>query len=135
MLYPGPQTNCMDTVTLRFRLQYTSAGAADFQLPEGAIDSNTRTSAGLYTLTLNEKYPVLIGGFGHVMTADTVNAGGDALVRIAPADYVAATGVLTYRVTSADGSTDAEDVANNDWIYFELTFARRSGQAPVGVIA
>ncbi len=135
VLYPAPLTNCPDTVTLRFRLQYASGAAADFQVPAGAIASNTRTSTGLYTMTLNEWYPVFIGGFGHVMTTDTASAGGDAIVHIAPADYDSTTGVLTYRVTSADGSSAVEDVADNDWVYFELTFARRSNGAPTGALA
>ncbi len=133
-LFPGPVSQAPELVTLRFRLQYTSGDEADFQVPAGSIASNTHTSTGLYTLTLNEMYPVFIGGFGHVMTTDTASAGGDAIVHIAPADYVATTGVLTYRVTSADGSSAVEDVADNDWIYFELTFCRRSEMAPTGAL-
>lgn len=133
-LYVGPVTNCLNSVVLRFRLQFTSAALADFVVPAGAIASNTRTSTGLYTLTLNEFYPVFIGGLATVMTQDTAAAGGDAMVKFFPTDYVASTGVLTYRVVSADGSSAVEDVADNDWIYFELTFARYSGQAPTGAI-
>lgn len=134
MLYPAPLTNCQDTVTLRFRLQYTSADKADFVVPAGAISSNTHTSTGLYTMTLNEMYPVFIGGHGHVMTAIAGVGTADLMVVIDVAGYVATTGVLTYSVVGADGGTAVEDVPDNDWIYFELTFARRSTGAPTGAI-
>lgn len=132
MLFTAPLTQAPELVTLRFRIQYTSAGAGDFVVPLGAIASNTRTSTGLYTLTLNEKYPVFLGGVAAVMSQDTASAGGDAVVKFFPTDYVATTGVLTFRVTSADGSSAVEDVADNDWIYFELTFCRKSGLCPTG---
>jgi hypothetical protein len=134
ILYPAPLTNEGNLVTLKFRLQYTSAGAADFVVPAGAIASNTRTSTGLYTLTLNEMYPVFLGGLANVMTQDTASAGGDAIVHFFPTDYAPTTGVLTYRVVSGDGSSAVEDVADNDWIYFELNFARRSTGCPSGAI-
>lgn len=134
MLFAAPLTNKSDLVTLRFRLQFTSAGSADFQVPAGAVASNTRTSAGLYAMTLNEKYPNFLGGLASVMTTDTASAGGDAVVKFFPTDYVASTGVLTYRVTSADGSSAVEDVADNDWIYFELTFFRKPDQATAGAL-
>lgn len=123
-----------ELVTLKFRLQYTSGGEADFQVPARSIASNTRTSTGLYTMTLNEKFPVFVGGFGHVMTAIAGVATADLRVSIDVAGYVATTGVLTYSVVGQDGSTAVEDVPDNDWVYFELTFCRRSGLAPTGAL-
>ncbi len=134
MLFSGPLSNVPEAVTLRFRLQYTSAALADFQVPAGSIASNTRTSTGLYTMTLNEKYPIFIGGNASVMTQDTAAAGGDAIVHFWPGDYDNTTGILTYRVVSADGSSAVEDVADDDWIFFELTFCRRSTLAPSGAL-
>ncbi len=107
MLYPAPLTNVMDAVTLRFRLQYTSADEADFVVPAGAISSNTHTSTGLYTMTLNEFYPVFIGGTGTVMTAVAGVGTADLKVVFDVAGYVASTGVLTYSVIGADGGTAA----------------------------
>jgi hypothetical protein len=141
VLYPAPLTNGQDLVTLKFRLQYTANALADFVKPAGAISSNTRTSEGLYTMTLNEMYPVFIGGFGHVMVAaaNAVTASSH-YVAIDPTDYVATTGVLTYRTLWHDhagastGPGVLADIADNDWVYFELTFARRSGGAPTGAI-
>ncbi len=132
-LFPAPLAGSPETVTLKFRLQYTSGALADFQLPAYSIASNTRTSMGLYTLTLNEFFPVFIGGTGTVMGPTEAN---DSKVVIDPDDYVPSTGVLTYRVMDddGDGTPALADVPDNEWVYFELTFCRRSGLAPVGAI-
>jgi hypothetical protein len=129
-----PLVQAPELITLKFRLQYTSADKADFQCPAKSIASNTHTSTGLYTMTFNEKYPVFIGGFGHVMTAIAGVGTDDLSVRIDVAGYVPTTGVLTYSVVGLDGTTAVEDVPDNDWIYFELTFCRRSTLCPVGAI-
>ncbi len=133
-LYPAAQTNAPELVTLRFRLQYTSADKADFQLPAGSIASNTHTSTGLYTLTLNEWFPVFVGGTATVMTAIAGAATADLRVSLDVAGYVPSTGVLTYNVVGQDGTSGLEDVPDNDWVYFELTFCRRSNMTPVGAL-
>ena len=128
-------------IRLSFRLQYDANAAADFQVPAGAIASNTRTSEGLYTMTLNKKYPVFVGGFGHVMVA-AANAvtGSSHYVAIDPVDYVASTGVLTYRTLWHDhagastGPGVLADIADNDWVYFELVFCDRSTMSPTGAL-
>lgn len=125
-----------ELITLKFRIQ--SAGAAttapDFQVPAGTVASATLASTGLYTVTLREKYPVFVGGHGHVMTAIAGVGTADLKVNIDVAGYVATTGVLTFSVVGADGSTAVEDVPDNDWIYLELTFCRRSTLCPTGAI-
>lgn len=139
ILYSAPETNAPNTVTLRFRLQYAADVKADFQLPAGSIASNTRTSEGLYTMTLNQFYPVFLGGRGEVMVlASSYLTAAGHRVSIDVADYVATTGVLTYRTGWADGAAGAAmvlaDIADNDWVYFELTFGRVSTQNPVGAL-
>ncbi len=125
--------NAGDLVTVKARIQ--SAGAAtnapDFQVPAGTFSAATHASTGVYTVTMAQglRFPVFLGGFGHVMTADVANAGGDALVHIAADGYVASTGVLTFQVTSADGSTAVEAVADDEWIYLELNFCRKTSSA------
>jgi hypothetical protein len=128
-----PLVQAPELITLKFRLQYTSGGEADFQVPAYSIASNTWTSTGLYTLTLNEKYPVFIGGFASVMGPTEAN---DSKVVIDPDDYAPTTGVLTYRVMDddGDGTPALADVPDNEWVYFELTFCRRSGLAPTGAL-
>lgn len=126
-----PLVQAPELITLKFRLQYTTNGEADFQLPANSITSNSWTSTGLYTMTLNEKYPVFVGGLAQVMGATEAH---QQYVVIDPADYVSSTGVLTYRVMEADGSAALADVANNEWIYFELTFCRRSTLCPQGAL-
>lgn len=139
-LYPAPESNLLRSVKLQFRLQYAADVKADFVVPAGAISSNTRTSEGLYTLTLNQAYPLFVGGHGHVMVAAaSVLTASNHRVCIDPADYNAATGVLTYRTGWTDGAAGAAlvlaDIADNDWVYFELTFMYYSGQAPTGAIS
>lgn len=134
VLYGIHEVNSPEQVVLRFRLQYTTNGEADFQVPAGAVSSNTRTGTGVYTLTLNALYPVLVGGEAKHMTAGTGAAVADLMVKFAPEDYVASTGVLTYRVTSLDGAAAVADVPNDEWVYFELVFAKRSAGAPTGAL-
>ena len=139
-LWPSPLAGAPEQVTLKFRLQYAANAAPDIHLPDGLmIESCTRSGEGVYTLKLSEKFPVFVGGFGHAMVASAnfATAGGHQ-VHIDPADYVASTGVLTYRTGWADGAAGAAlvpaDIADNDWVYFELTFCRRSTLAPSGAI-
>lgn len=141
VLYPAPLSISPELVTLKFRLQYAANVKADFQVPASSIASNTRTSEGLYTMTLNEKYPVFVGGFGHVMVlASSVVTASSHYVAMDPADYVASTGVLTYRTLWHDhagastGPGVLADIADNDWVYFELTFCRRNRLAPSGAL-
>lgn len=137
MLHAAPLTQAPELVTLRFRLQYVTDAVPDFQRPAGSVASNTRTSEGLYTMTLNEKYPVLIGAVAHVMPASANYATlGGLRCTVDVADYVASTGVLTYRTGWGDGAGTGAmtlaDVADNDWVYFELTFSRKHDLSPVG---
>ncbi len=134
-------TSSAELITLKFRLQYAANVKADFQVPARSIASNTRSNEGIYTMTLRDKFPVFVGGFGHVMVAaaNAVTASSH-YVAIDVADYVATTGVLTYRTLWHDhagastGPGVLADIADNDWVYFELTFCRRSGLAPTGAL-
>ena len=125
-----------ELITIKARIQ--SAGAAatapDFQVPAGTFAVATLASTGLYTVTLREKYPVFVGGQGTVMTAIAGVGTADLQVVFDVAGYNATTGVLTFSVVGADGGTAIEDVPDNDWIYLELTFCRRSGLAPTGAL-
>lgn len=136
ILYPAPLSTSPELVTIKARIQ--SAGAAatapDFQVPAGTFAAATLASTGLYTVTLREWYPVFVGGIGQVMTAVAGVGTADLRVVFDVAGYDPATGVLTFSVVGTDGSTAIEDVPDNDWIYLELTFCRRSGLAPSGAL-
>jgi hypothetical protein len=129
-----PLVQAPELITLKFRLQYTSGGEADFQVPAYSILDATAETNGVYTLTMNEKYPVFVGGFGHYMCAAEDNA---FIVNILPTDYVSSTGVLTVTLFTddGDGTYTAENGVDDDWVYFELTFCRRSTLCPTGAIA
>jgi hypothetical protein len=134
-LYPAPLSGSPELVTLKFRFQVGATGGAepDFIVPASCgVHGVTRDgSAGLYTITFSEKYPVFIGCLGHVMEATPAH---DLIVKADVADYDAALGTLIITVVGVDGSTAAEDVIENDWVYMEVTFCKRSELAPSGAI-
>lgn len=133
-----PMVQAPELITLKFRIQLAaSTGNPDFQVPANSIADATAETGGVYTLTMNEKYPVFVGGFGHVM-AEAIASTADVYrcVNITPDGYDSATGILTVTLLTDDG--DGTDTAENgqadDWVYFELTFCRRSTLCPVGAI-
>lgn len=136
--YPG-LVQAPELITLKFRIQLAATTSnPDFQVPANSVADATAETAGVYTLTLNEKYPVFVGGFGFVM-AEAIASTNDSWrhVNITPDGYVASTGVLTVTILTddGDGTDTAENGIDDDWVYFELTFCRRSTLCPVGAIA
>jgi hypothetical protein len=130
-----PLVQAPELITLKFRIQLAATtGNPDFQVPANSILDATAETNGVYTLTMNEKYPVFVGGFGHYMCAAEDNA---FIVNILPTDYVSSTGVLTVTLFTddGDGTYTAENGVDDDWVYFELTFCRRSTLCPTGAIA
>lgn len=119
MMSAGPEV-----VAVVFRFQAGAAGGAepDFQVPAGAVANVTRDgSAGLYSITFNEKYPVFLGLVGSVHEATPVN---DLNIKADIADYSATTGVLTISVVGYDGAVAAEDVVEDDWVFIVAYFMR-----------
>lgn len=131
--------NAPEVVTVKGRIQ--SAGAAtnppDFQVPAGTFVSATHATTGVYTVKLPIKYPRFIGGIGSVHTAIGTpgTSTADLLVVFDVAGYDATTGILTFTVVGADGGTAAEAVPDNDWIYLELTFSRKTVLNQSGALA
>jgi hypothetical protein len=126
-----------ELITIKARIQSAGATTApDFQVPAGTFAAATNTVAGVYTVTLREKYPTFVGGIGSVLTAIGTpgTSTADLVVVFDAAGYDSTTGVLTFTVVGADGGTAAEDVPDNDWIYLELTFCRRSTLCPSGAL-
>lgn len=129
-------TTSPETVTLKFRFQINGTSDPDACLPafQGVSDV-TRNAAGVFDVTFTEKYPTYIGHTGSVMgdsgaTLGLIVQGSD------PADYSSTTGVL--RVRTVDTYTDATpapaDPVDNDWVFLEVTFCRRSNLCPSGSI-
>jgi hypothetical protein len=115
-----------EVVAVPFRFQVAAAGGAepDFQVPAGAVSVVTRDgSAGLYSVTFREKYPIFLGVVGTVLEATPAH---DLIVKTSVASYSATTGVLTLTVVGADGTTAAEDVIDNDWVFVVAYFIRRT---------
>jgi hypothetical protein len=131
-----PLVQAPELITLKFRIQFAATtGDPDFQVPANSIATATADTGGVYSLTLNEKYPVFVGGFGSYMAADGT---ADAyVVNILPSGYDSDTGVLTVTLFTddGDGTYTAENGIDNDWLYLELTFCRRSTLCPSGAIA
>lgn len=134
-----PLVQAPELITLKFRIQLAaSTGNPDFQVPANSIKDAVAATGGVYTLELNEKYPVFVGGFGYVM-AEAIGSSSDVYrpVNITPDGYDSTTGVLTVTLLTddGDGTDTAENGQDNDWVYFELTFCRRSTLCPTGAIA
>lgn len=124
--------NSPEQVTIKFRFQINGTSDPDNVVPAlSGVTEVTRTSAGLFVVTFAEKWPVFIGATGSVLEATQAH---DLIVKTSVAGYVPSTGLLTLTVVGADGSTAAEDPPDNDWVYVEATFCRRSGLAPSGAI-
>jgi len=127
-----------EQVTLKFRFQVQAPGAndPDFQLPAGAVSDVVRSATGTYAITLKqgERWPAFLGLNGTVMTASGVGLG--AIVQAAVADYVPSTGVLTVRVVDpyTDTTPAPIDPADNDWVYVEATFIRRTSMSSAGPV-
>jgi hypothetical protein len=135
VLYPAPLANSPELVTLKFRIQLAATtGDPDFQVPANSIATATAETNGVYTMTMNEFYPVFVGGFGSYMCDAEDNV---FHVNIKPSDYDASTGILTVTLFTddGDGTYTAENGVADDWVYFELTFCRRNQLAPSGAIA
>lgn len=124
-----------ELVVVKFRFQVQAAGGGnhpDVLRPasQGVTDV-VNISAGVYDIYFAEKYPVFLGMVGTVLEATPAH---DLIVKCSVAGYSATTGILRVTVVGADGSTAAEEPADNDWVYIEATFCRRNQLVPSGSI-
>jgi hypothetical protein len=120
-------------VVLRFQAGATGGAEPDFQVPAGSVIDVTRDgSAGVYTVTFNEKYPVFLGMVGSVHEATPAH---DLIVKCDVADYDNAAGTLILTVVGVDGGTAAEDVIEDDWVFLVCYFGRRTALSATGAIA
>lgn len=134
MLAPFVATSALpEQVRYCFRFQINGTSDPDFIMPAGAVKDITRSSAGVFVVKLNDgQRPAgLVGLVGSVLEATQAH---DLMVKGSVAGYDATTGFLTITVVGADGTTAAEDPADNDWVYVEATFQRRSVYATAGSI-
>lgn len=107
---------------LAFRCQFVTDAAPDFVIPAGACTTPVRTSEGLYTLTIPNflKNGTLLSA--HITLLGAAAVGTDA--RFAHVvSYAATTGVLTFSTCSAEATAAVKDVANDEWLMFDLCFA------------
>lgn len=119
MMSAGPE---VVAVVFRFQAGATGGAEPDFQVPAGAVSNVTRDgSAGVYTVTFKEKYPVFLGMVGAVHEATPAH---DLIVKCDVADYDATAGTLALTVVGVDGGTAAEDVIENDWVFLVAYFMR-----------
>ena len=134
-VYPVSYVNSPEQVTLKFRFQTSIGADPDLILPHKCGVVDITYTATKYTITFDEKYPVFIGGFAHVMPlAPDTATNSDYVFAISPADYSATNGTLIIYPVGVDGTTAAEQPADNDWVYCEFTFCRRSALAPSGAL-
>lgn len=137
VLWPAPLSNAPNLVTLKFRFQVNGTSAPDALVPAncGVTDVTYDDTPKAFTITFDEKFPVFIGGFCSVMPGAPETAGNaDFLLSMDVADYSSTNGTLVVYSVGVDGTTAAEVPPDDSWIYCELTFCRRSTQAPSGSI-
>jgi len=133
-LFSGPLTNAPELVVLRFRFQINGTSDPDFIVPvNSGVSEITRSSAGVFVATLEEKFPVFFGVLGGVIGPSGGSAINDQSVKATIDGYVASTGLLTFTVVDA-GTAAAADPTDNSWVFVEATFCRRSGLLPSGAI-
>jgi hypothetical protein len=126
------QTTSPELVRVCFRFQINGTSDPDALYPgyQGVTDV-ARVSAGVFDITFADKWPALVGLTGTVLEATPAH---DLAIKAALAGYDSSTGILRITVYGADGSTAAEDPVDNDWVYLEVTFARRNAlQASVSI--
>lgn len=109
-----------------FRFQINGTSDPDVLLPgfQGVTDVTRAGSAGAFDVTFATKYPVMLGFLGTVLEGTPAN---DLIVKVSAVGYNSTTGVLRVTVVGADGTPIAEDPVNDDWVFCEVFFARRSG--------
>jgi hypothetical protein len=122
-----------ETVTLDFRFQVNGTSDPDFQFPAGAVADVVRSSAGLFSITLKNKWPQMVTCTGSVQVA-AVAAGQGSFVE--PVSYTASTGALVVRTVDPDaaGAPAAADPSDNDWVSVRATFCRRTALMSVGSV-
>ena len=115
-----------------FRFQVEGTSDPDALVPyQQGVTNVTRSSIGLFAITLATKYPTLISCVGSVQAAAA--SGGDTVgLHVYPVSYTASTGVLVVRVENHAGAAD--DPTDEDWVHVQAVFCRRSGMAPSGAI-
>ena len=129
------QTNLAEEVTVKFRFQINGTSDPDALVPhmKGVTDV-ARSGVGVFAATMADKYPIFVGLTGNVMGDSGATLG--LVVQGDVAGYVASTGVLTFRTvdTYTDATPAAADPTDDDWVYVEATFCRRSTLCPSGAI-
>lgn len=126
-----------ELVTHKFRFQINSTNDPDAILPAlSGVTDVTRTSAGVFAITFAQKYPVFIGATGAVMSVTAGQVSYGLIVQTTPGSYSTTTGILTVHVVDpyADATPAAVDPTDDDWVYLEVTFCRKSQLAPSGSI-
>jgi hypothetical protein len=107
-----------------FRCQFTTDGAPDVVLPAGVATTPVRTSEGLYSVVIVAGNISLLGATG------TTNGLVCHIV-----SYTASTGVLVFNTYSLAATPAVADIANDDWVMFDLLFAQDSSDVASGALA
>ena len=110
--YKGQSCNKPDTVTLYVKITIGDTGAPTLVTPNICVSTITRTSEGLYSLTLAETYDALL---------DWNCSCDDATIVACPllTEAVSTTGVITFNTNEA--KDDVLDAANGSVLRIAIT--------------
>jgi hypothetical protein len=105
-----------------FRCQFVTDAAPDQVIPAGACTTPVRTSEGLYTLVIPNflKNGTLVSA--HLTVLGAAGVTGARVCQVV--SYVASTGVLTFQTADLGATPAVADVANDEWVMFDLCFAQ-----------
>lgn len=105
-----------------FRCQFVTDAAPDFVIPAGACTTPVRSSEGVYTLVVANflKLGTLVSA--QITFLGTTGTTDAALAHVV--SYTASTGVLAFDTYSLAATPALADVANDQWLMFDLVFAQ-----------
>jgi hypothetical protein len=117
-----------------FRCQFVTDAAPDNVLPAGLATTPLRSSEGVYSVVIADylKLPVLISAQACLLGAAGTTDG--RVVSIV--SYTASTGVLVFNTYSLAATPALADIANDEWVMFDLVFAQDgAGDGASGALA
>jgi hypothetical protein len=116
-----------------FRCQFVTDAAPDFIIPAGLATTPVRSSEGVYSVVIANylKLPVLVSGQANLLGAAGTTDGRV----ISIVSYTASTGVLVFNTYSLAATPALADIANDEWVMFDLLFLQDGSEGTSTALA
>lgn len=115
VFYPPAGSLEREVVVLSGKIVFGASGAVTSETLKGATIAKRAASTGLYDITLDDKYPALLGfhvNYGSAAATDRV--------AVPVTEAVSTTKIVTFRIDQLDGSVAAADAASGDYAWVTL---------------